>query len=200
MNDMNDLGEHSVDLKEKSLENLILIMLGSSRNIQISMLHLEKEVFLLWNFHPGIRDFVEFMKHYRGPFSKEIQEAVLSPFFLHECWKYSRPRKDDKWSGGFVRITPEGVKKFEKLSRRMKEDYDLRQLLYSAKMLRELYDKLSPKEFLLLIYDTYPEYSKRSEVYREIVKEKKFLSLGLLEKNLIDEKRLASLLKSETDE
>jgi hypothetical protein len=40
---------NEVDLKQKGLENFILLVLGMCDR-KISLLHLEKEVFLLWNF------------------------------------------------------------------------------------------------------------------------------------------------------
>lgn len=46
-------------------------------------------------------------------------------------------------------------------------------ILAAMKMVRELYDKLTPEELLLLIYDTYPEYREKSNVYYGIQKSKR---------------------------
>jgi len=182
-----------VDLKQKSRENLVLLIIGSSHH-RLSMLHLEKEAFLLWNFHPGIKDFIKFIKHYRGPFSKEVQESVTAPMYCLGCWNYSSPTRGERLSGGYVSISPEGEKEYRRLVKRMEEDPDLRQLLSAVRMVRQMYDGLSVEELLLLVYDTYPEYIDRSDVYKDIAKKRRPISLGLYDRGLIDRRRLESLL------
>jgi hypothetical protein len=66
-------------------------------------------------------------------------------------------------------------------------------------MVREVYDRLTLKELLLLIYDTYPEYAEKSNVFRGICKEKKQLAGGMLSKGIIDEERYRLLLKGGCD-
>ena len=191
-------GELDVDPRQKSRENLVLLLLGDSGK-PLSMLHLEKEAFLLWKFHPGMKDFVNFMKHYRGPFSKELQKTVLSPIYCVGCWKYSRDRDDDL-TGGHVRIEPKGGKEYQRLAKRMREDPDLRQLLSAIDMVRELYSPLSPEELLLMIYDTYPEYIKMSDVYADINRRRKPISVSLFKRGVIDQQRLESLLAKVNNE
>ncbi|MCZ7382160.1 MAG: hypothetical protein O8C64_11410 [Candidatus Methanoperedens sp.] len=182
------------DPKQKGLENLILLVIGVIDR-KISFLHLEKEVFLLWNFHPKIKYFLTFIKHYRGPYSKEIQEAIHDPVYLENHWIYSSPPKGDKLSGGYVELTNTGKKEYKRLAEAIKDNDELLHLFTGIKMVRELYDKLTIKELLLLIYDTYPEYIEKSNVYKDILREKKPLADGLIKKGIIDTERYESLLK-----
>jgi hypothetical protein len=190
--------EFQVDPRQRSRENLVLLLLGSSRK-PLSMLHLEKEAFLLWKFHPGIEDFLNFTKHYRGPFSKELQKTVLSPIYCVGCWKYSGDRGDDL-TGGYVRIEPKGAKEYHRLVAKMREDPDLRLLLSAVTMIRELYLSLSPEELLLMIYDTYPEYIKMSDVYTDINRRRGTISVSLFKRGVIDQERLESLLAKVNNE
>ena len=102
-----------IDLKQRGLEIFILLVLGMSDR-KISLLHLEKEVFLLWNFHKKIKSYLRFIKHYRGPFSKEIQETIINPMYLEGYWRYIPPISSDKLSGGYVELTSKGrsIKEF----------------------------------------------------------------------------------------
>lgn len=185
--------DNYVDIRQKSRENLIVLLLGSSR-LRLSMLHLEKEVFLLWKFHPDIEEFISFIKHYRGPYSRDIKATIESPMYCMGCWEYSPPLRNDRLTGGYVRITLKGEKEYSRLVERLWENANLRHLLSAIKMVRKLYDRLSPEELLLLIYDTYPEYIEKSEVYKDIFEKKRLISLNLFEKGVIDQKRLESLI------
>ncbi|MFA5214180.1 MAG: hypothetical protein WC406_12650 [Methanoregula sp.] len=69
-------------------------------------------------------------------------------------------------------------------------------ILAAMKMVRELYDKLTPEELLLLVYDTYPEYQKRSNIFDNIQKSKKKLADSLMTKGYIDEDRYEDLMAS----
>ena len=160
----------------------------------LTLIHLQKEVFLLWNFHSGIRSYLKFIKHYRGPFSKEIQETVQNPIYLEGYWKYIPPKKGDKLSGGYVELTPLGREEYKRLLKKMEEKEELLHLLSGIKMVRQLYDKLSLEELLLLIYDTYPEYIERSDVYKSVEKKKAKIVENLKRKGFIDAERYLTLL------
>lgn len=180
-----------VDLKQKGLENFILLVLGMSDR-KISLLHLEKEVFLLWNFHKKIKPYLKFIKHYRGPFSKEIQETVLNPMYLEGHWIYISP--SDKLSGGYVQLTLKGKMEYKRLFEKIQKNDEMLHLLAGIKMVRELYDKLSLEELLLLIYDTYPEYIERSDVWNDIKKKKSQLAASLKKKGVVSDERYCSLV------
>lgn len=180
--------------KQRGLENFLVLVLGA-RTPKISVLHLEKEVFLLWNFHPNIKEYLRFIRHYHGPFSREIQETIHKPLFSEGFWRYTPPERDDDISSGFVSLTDQGKKRYDELVSRMVGDGDMDTLLSGIMMVRELYDRLSDKELLLLVYDTYPEYIEKSSIYRRIFKEKRQLAESMLSKGVIDEERYHSLIE-----
>lgn len=186
--------ESDEEQRHRGLEYFILLVLGMVDK-RISLLHLEKEVFLLWNFHPQIKQYLTFIRHFRGPFSKEIQESILNPFYLDECWRYIPPKRSDDLSGGYIELTDFGRKEYKRIVTKLKEDDELLHLLAGIKTVRELYDKLTEEELLLFIYDTFPIYIKKSKIYKDIEHKKPKLAKGLLNKGLIDLERYNSLLE-----
>lgn len=198
--DCNEIDEdHPSIIKQKGLESLILLIIGASSR-PISLLHLQKETFLLWNYHPYMKDFLHFIKHYRGPFSSEVEKVVLYPFYLDGCWSYEPPSRNDKLSGGFIKLTPKGVKKYQELFQKARMNENLIILLTGIQAVRELYDKLSLEELLLLIYDTYPEYKLRSNVSKAIFQKKKSLAQEIYKKGFIDKERMESLILDSNDD
>jgi len=182
------------EVRQNGLENLILLVLGADAR-KCSVLHLEKEVFVLWNFHPSIDSFVRFIRHYHGPFSKEIQETIHKPMFLDDCWRYHPPAEGDDLSSGYVTLTEQGRRRYQEVVAKIPPGHELHSLMSAMKMVRTLYDKLSPKELLLLIYDTYPEYIEKSSVFDRIDRERKGLAREMLQKGAIDSERYETLLK-----
>ncbi len=189
----NNIQNTESEYKQKGLENLILLVLGA-KDREISLLHLEKEVFLLWNFHPKIKPFLNFIKHYKGPFSREIEETIKNPLYLENCWVYISPKKGDKLSGGYIRLTDEGKRKYRELVKKISQYDEFIHLLAGIKIVRELYDKLTSEELLLLIYDTYPEYIEKSKVYKDIKIKKELIAKNLLKKGFIDEERYKAII------
>jgi hypothetical protein len=198
--DCNEIDEdHPSIIKQKGLESLILLIIGASSR-PISLLHLQKETFLLWNYHPYMKDFLHFIKHYRGPFSSEVEKVVFYPFYLDGCWSYVPPPRNDKLSGGFVELTPKGLKKYHELFQKARKNDNLIVLLTGIQVVRELYDKLSLEELLLLIYDTYPEYKLRSNVSKAIFQKRKSLAQEIYKKGFIDKERMESLVLGSNDD
>lgn len=181
---------------QKGLENLILLVLGA-KDIKISILHLEKEVFLIWNFHPSIKVYLNFIEHYRGPYSPEITETIREPMYLDNCWVYIPPKDKDYISGGYVKLTFKGRNEYNRILRTIKESQndELMHLLTAINIARQLYDELSLDELLLLIYDTYPRYTKASEEYNRINKDRISIAKQLKDKGIIDIKRYYSLVE-----
>lgn len=182
-----------MDTRSRALEHLILLLLGA-RDQKISILHLEKEAFFIWNFHPDIKKFMSFISHYRGPYSEEIQQAIRNPFHLINCWTYIPPARHDTMSGGYVELTPQGRLEYQRIYAASSVNPQMESILAAMKMVRELYDKLSLEELLLLIYDTYPEYQKKSDVFETIRKAKKKLADDLVRKGFISEARHKELI------
>jgi hypothetical protein len=176
----------------KALEKFILLVLGAIDR-PISVLHLEKEVFLLWNFHPDIREYLNFVKHYKGPFSQEISKIVHHPFYLENCWEYVPPNTSIDLGGGFVGLTPTGCIEYQRMYSAAQTKNSLLPLLSGIKMVRELYDDLSYEELLLLIYDTYPEYTEFSKVSKDIDRKKVAIAKKLLKNGIIDTERFEEI-------
>ena len=162
---------------QKGLENLILLVLGA-KDSKISMLHLEKEVFILWNFDPSIKVYLHFIEHYRGPYAPEIPETIKDPVYYYNDWVYLPPKNKDYLSGGYAKLTDNGRKNYKKILSKIKHNNnpDLMHLLTAIQMVRQLYDKLSFKELLLLIYDAYPRYIKASQEFNKINRERNKIS------------------------
>ena len=186
---------NATETRSRALEHLILLLLGA-HDQKISILHLEKETFFLWNFHPDIKKFMNFISHYRGPYSEEIEQIIRNPFNLINCWTYIPPARYDTLTGGYVELTPKGRHEYQRLYAASSANPQMEPILAAMKMVRELYDKLTPEELLLLIYDTYPEYQKKSNVFDGIQKSKKRLADNLVKKGFIDEDRYADLVAS----
>ncbi|MDI9394461.1 MAG: hypothetical protein QM426_03150 [Euryarchaeota archaeon] len=198
--DCNEIDEdHPSIIKQKGLESLILLVIGASSR-PISLLHLQKETFLLWNYRPYMKEFLNFISHYRGPFSSEVEKVVLYPFYLDGCWSYEPPLKNDYLSGGYVKLTPKGAEKYRDLLQKAQKNENLILLLTGIQAVRELYDKLSLEELLLLIYDTYPEYKLRSSVSESIFHKRKLLAQEIYKKGFIDEERMESLILGNSDD
>jgi hypothetical protein len=176
----------------KALEKFILLTLGAVDR-PISLLHLEKEVFLLWNFHPDVHNYLNFIKHYKGPYSEEIAKIIRHPFYLNGCWRYDPPVDSNDLSGGYVGLSDTGRIEYERFYSTAKKIESLLPLLSGIKLVRELYDKLSSEELLLLIYSTYPEYTEYSKIYKDIERKRKTLAKNLLEIGIIDENRFKEL-------
>jgi hypothetical protein len=177
----------------KGLENFVLLVVGAI-NRPISILHLEKEVFLLWNFHPSIKSYLHFIKHYRGPFSVEIERIAKSPFYLENCWDYIPPKKGDDLSGGYLQLNKKGESEYRRLYDQVEQNPSLQNLLTGIQMVRDLYDNLSVEELLLLIYDTYPEYREKSNVYFKIFQKRESLAKKMKIKGVIDDERYQLLI------
>ena len=186
---------NATETRSRALEHLILLLLGAYDQ-RISIPHLEKEAFFLWNFHPDIKKFMKFISHYRGPYSEEIEQIIRNPFNLINCWTYIPPARTDTLTGGYVEMTSHGRSEYRRLHSASSANPQMGPILAAMKMVRELYDKLTPEELLLLIYDTYPEYQKKSNVFDGIQKSKKKLADNLVKKGFIDADRYADLVAS----
>lgn len=185
--------DKTINSKQRGFEKFLLLVLGE-HDITLSLLHLEKEAFLLRNFYPDLEDYMNFLAYYRGPFSREVEETIKNPSYLDNNWVYYPPKSSDKLSGGYIRLTDKGRREYKELYDKVKDDDKLKHLLSGIRMVRKLYDNLSKEELLLLIYDTYPDYIEKSIVYNDIEKKKKILANKLRKRGIIDEERYENLL------
>ena len=140
------------------IERYILLLLGVTDRPIPSLLHLEKELFILSNFNPKLKRFLNFFKHYYGPYSDDVRDLIKDPMYLKNAWVV----------GEKIKITQKGKKLFNEIVNSFKSDINFRKLLAAMKLVREMYDKLSRDELLFLIYITYPEFREKSKVSEKL--------------------------------
>lgn len=170
-------------------ERYILLLLGVENKPIPSKIHLQKELFILSESKPILKDIFNFEKHYFGPFSRLLDEISESPLFYEKCFEM----KDDKYF-----LTDKGKEEFKKLFQEYKDDPEFNILYNELKILRNIYDKLSEEELLFLIYLTYPEYTEYSNVSDELIKnraKRKSIADKLLSKGVITDKRYNEILE-----
>lgn len=185
-----------VEYKRKFIEYLILLIIGDNDK-EISLLHIQKEIFLLCNFNEEIKNLYQFVKHYRGPYLDLISESVREPFFLINCWNYFQIKNTNKAYGGFLKITSDGSEEYEKFIEKAKKssNLDIMHIINAITILNRLYGTLDYEELLLLIYTEFPEFTEKSEEYSKIVLKKEKIAKRLLKKNAISEGKYEELLE-----
>jgi hypothetical protein len=170
------------------VERYIVLFLGASPDPIPSELHLQKELFVFLNVYKNLQEFIHFEKHYKGPYSQEIKEALESPMYLSNSWQL----EDHK-----IRMTKEGQEVYKELVSFYKDDERFKQLLEAIKLTRRMYDKLSGDELLLLIYLTYPEYKVKSDVFDKLYAMRERLGSALLQKGIITANRYKEIIAGE---
>ena len=168
------------------IERYILLLLGVSDKPIPSLLHLEKELFILSNFNPKLKKFLSFFKHYYGPYSDNVRDLVKDPMYLKNAWV----------TGDKIEITPEGKKLFNEIVKSFENNINFKKLLAAMKLVREMYDKLTKEELLFLIYITYPEFREKSKVSKKLLslENKRRLAGALLKKGVVTKKRYEEIV------
>jgi uncharacterized protein YwgA len=170
----NDLDENEI------IERYIILFLGVDKQPIPSILHLEKEIFILSNFNNVIKNFFNFQKHYYGPYSQELKESVEEPHYFSDAWIIE---------GNKIEITEKGKQIFQKFLDEYRGNKRFNEVLEVIKLVRRMYEKLSMEELLLLVYVTYPKYRIKSQIFDEIYSKKDKIALSLLKKGLITKER-----------
>jgi len=173
----------------EAIERYLILLLGVVDRPIPSKEHLQKELFILSRANPRISEILKFDRHYKGPYSQEIDELIKSPSYYGGAFSVDKK--------GLCCLTEKGKKIYENLVRSHCEDERFKALLAAMKMVRELYDKLSVDELLFLIYVSYPEYRERSIFFEKLLSRKKELAESLLRKGLITKKKFEELLSYE---
>lgn len=184
----------------RAQENLVLLVLGAVPDKQLSLLHLEKEVFLLWKFHASISEFIHFVAHLKGPYAEEISNSVKEPYFYPDAWEYNEPVSQKDFTGGYVKLTESGKRDYQKLYKEMVKQDKMRSLLAGILIVRTINDDLTPEELLFLIYDTYPDFRTKSEVAKEIYEKKNEIINKLLQQGTISDEKAEELKKTSWSE
>lgn len=180
--------------ESKLAEQYIILLLGIKNEPIPSLMHLQKEMFLISLVKPKVKEVFNFEKHHYGPYSRLINEVIEDPPYLKDPFNFNDKR---------IFLSNVGVQEFRKLENEYKGNEQFKLLLSSLKLLRDLYDGLSFNELLFLIYETYPEYIQFSKVYDQLVKgakSRQSICDGLLKKGLISEEKYSELLNNERQE
>ncbi|AMQ18689.1 hypothetical protein A0127_05655 [Thermococcus peptonophilus] len=187
----------------KTIEYLILLILGKAGG-EISVLHLQKIFFFLWKFHPEVRKLLEFVPHLKGPFSDDLDDSIKNPLYVVGCWKYLPPKNKsqaERAKGGYLVITDKGRETYKKLIEGLRkkalEDKDALALISAVELIVPLYSKLSWDELLFLLYtdETNKEYSIKSELSRDILKNAESIVNRLVRKGVITEDMKDALIQ-----
>jgi len=169
------------------IERYLILLLGIKEDLSLSDLFLQKEMFLFSNFKEDLKDDLSFEKHYYGPYSQVIEEAILNPSHISNAFGCEGKR---------IFLTEEGKKEFREMIKNNSDKDEFIKLLSGIKLIRNIYDKLSGNELLFLIYETYPEYTKFSKISDNLTKNettRKRVIDGLFSKGIITEKRYEEL-------
>jgi len=172
----------------KAIERYIIVLLGVSDQPIPSELHLQKELFVLSKAVKKINEYIVYISHHEGPYSVDLHDVSSDPIYHPNAYKRD-------YQNGFI-LNPEGRQIFEKIVSANSGNPEFVELLAISKLVRELYDKLSRDELLLLIYSTYPEYTELSTVSNRILesRKKERLARGLLKKGVITEERYREIM------
>jgi len=188
--------------KEKLIEESLILLIGVVDRPVPSMLHLEKEFFILHLVVPNFKKIIRFRKHYFGPYSSDLREAIQNPIeyegaFTFEIGKVRIFRNFTKTMETNICLTSQGKEYYKKLVNLIKTDPKGSTLLGILKSIRELYDRLSPEELLLLIYLTHRDYTETSEIASKILdfKERRRIATKLYEKGLISKDRCKEIVQ-----
>ena len=127
------------------VERYMILLLGVNDDSLPSDLHLQKEIFLLSNFKEIVAESFNFQKHYFGPYSQVLDEALKNPAYFPSAFNFNEKR---------IFLTNTGKKEFISMVKKFSKEKDFQIILSSLKLLRSLYDKLTRDELLFLIYET----------------------------------------------
>lgn len=169
------------------VERYLILLLGAKENPVPSEVHLQKEIFILSNFRKSLLEEFNFQKHYLGPYSQVIEQAVKSPAHFSEAFDFD---------GKKISLSHYGKKEYSNMIKEFKGQEEFNLILSSLNLIREIYDKLSKDELLFLIYETYPGYTEFSGIYTGLNKDKlsrKRILNSLLTKGLITDNRYKEL-------
>ena len=172
--------------ENEAIERYIILLLGVVNRPIPSRLHLEKELFILSNFNKGLKPYFHFVSHFYGPYSQKLNQVLNSPVYFPNAIKIENNE---------IKLTQFGKMLYDNLLELYRNNPIVQKSLKVMKLIREMYDRLSKEELLLLIYLTYPEFVQKSNEYEKIRKNKGLLAKNLLEKGIITEKRYHEITK-----
>lgn len=169
------------------IERYLILLLGAIDRPIPTPVHLQKEFFILSKSIPKISEYIVFEKHYKGPYSSDLNNISEEPVYHSDCFEHNL---------NGLRLTSKGKSFYDKFVDFNKKDKKFIEFLAVVRMIRELYDQLSEDELLFLIYITYGEYTKYSSVSHKLLapKKKREFAEKLFKKGIITESRYRELL------
>lgn len=175
-------------MSEEDAERLIILMIGAGSRPVPTFIHIQKEMFLLSRSFPKVEDTFHFETHYYGAYSQHLDDSIKEPLYYPDSYSYDK-------RGIFLYNT--GKNNFESFVRKYKTSKSFQLILSAMKMTREIYDKLTYNEFLLLMYLTYPIYTEKSVIFSSLVEDetKKYSLLqSIKRKGLLTDDRFNELM------
>ena len=167
-------------------QRIITLLLGVTPDHPVpSLLHLEKEIFLLTRVFKLLGDEIKFEPSETGPRSQVIREIIRKPRAFARFY-------GDKEG---IRLTDFGEDIYDEIIEDLRTNPDFQDIKSVFKMTRILYDDMTEQQLLLLMYDSYRDFAIKSTEYEKIIKEKEKLSLELLKKNKITRERCEELAR-----
>jgi len=178
----------------KFVEDYAILMLGVKKSPVPSILHLQKELFILSKLNPKVQEHFDFIAYYKGPFSPILNSVIEDSVYVKDAFDI----KNNK-----ILLGEGGCKEFKRIIEKNKDNPRLQDSLLQMSLIRDLYEKLTEKELLLLIYDTYKEFPEKSLVSDEILNNKEVTNLlinSLLSKSIITLERYNELKERYSNE
>ena len=111
----------------------------------------------------------------------------MDPYYLTNAWEYIGRGNENGLTGGYVRLTDEGLHLYQEQFKEMLAQEKMRSLLAGIQIVRSLYDELSAEELLLVIYDAYPEFRTNSEVAAEIYAKREAITAKLAKRGIVSD-------------
>jgi hypothetical protein len=170
------------------IERYLILLLGIVDKPVPSPEHLQKELFIMSRANPKAANFIKFEKHYKGPYSIDIEELIKNPLYYKDAYRC--------YAQDIIQITPRGKEIYNQLVEHYSKNDKFKEFLGILKMIRDFYDRLSKDELLFLMYVTYPEYKEYSRISEKLLSKKREIAKGLLDKRIITEKRFLEIIES----
>ncbi len=171
----------SFEEKQEASKKLILLLLAGSEKPIRTRVHLQKELFLLTTSFPKLNELLDFKSSNYGVYS-DAADAVLENN-LGEVFEIT--------SEGII-ANEEGQKQTMNILDEMTEEKRER-MMRTIRIIRSIYDRLSPSELEFLVYITYG-YAGKSLIYEKMIKDKAKFAGQLLRKGAISQRRYRELL------
>ena len=167
------------------IEELIISLLGVDKRPLNGKTHLQKEIFLLTESNPKLKELFNFKKHYYGPYSQVIDQVIEEPFHKDNPYEFDQEK---------ISLSYSGRREFQKIGEKMGAE-KFAKLKNALSLIRTLYHNLDSEEILLIIYATYPKYVEKSSIIDNIIKKKDIIIKRMLSKKSITELRAKELMR-----